>query len=138
LLEYIKTLDDEIGDKNYSVGVITPYRAQLDLIQKRIKVLSLKNISVEANTVDAFQGSQKDIILYSTVRSSDVPQIGFLDEHSRLNVSFSRAKRLLLIVGDFDFLNNSKIPENMFPEIIKYIQSNQSCCQIVQHRSAKI
>lgn len=135
LQEYIKALDDEIGDKKYSVGIITPYRAQLDLIQKRIKMLSIKNISVEANTVDAFQGSQKDIILYSTVRSSDAPQIGFLKEHSRLNVSFSRAKSLLIIVGDLNFLNNSKIADNKFPEIVKHIFSNQSFCHIIQYRS---
>lgn len=135
LQEYIKVLDDEIGDKKYSVGIITPYRAQLDLIQKRIKMLNIKNISVEANTVDAFQGSQKDIILYSTVRSSDAPQIGFLKEHSRLNVSFSRAKSLLIIVGDLDFLNNGKIDENKFPEIIRHILSNQSFCHIIAYRS---
>lgn len=135
LQEYIKKLDDEIGDKKYSVGIITPYRAQLDLIQKRIRMLNIRNISVEANTVDAFQGSQKDIILYSTVRSSSTPQIGFLKEHSRLNVSFSRAKRLLIIVGDLNFLNNSKIAENRFPQIIKHMLSNQSFCHIIQYRS---
>lgn len=135
LQDYIKILDDEIGDKKYSVGIITPYRAQLDLIQKRIKMLNIRNISVEANTVDAFQGSQKDIILYSTVRSSDVPQIGFLKEHSRLNVSFSRAKSLLIIVGDLNFLNNSKISDNKFPEIIKHMFSNQQLCHFIQYRS---
>lgn len=135
LLEYVKILDDEIGDKKYTVGIITPYRAQLDLIQKRIKMMDVKNISVEANTVDAFQGSQKDIILYSTVRSSDIPQIGFLDEHARLNVSFSRAKRMLIIVGDLDFLNNSKISQNKFPNIIQHMLSNQTFCRIIQYRS---
>lgn len=135
LQEYIKKLDVEIGDKKYSIGIITPYRAQLDLIQKRIKMLNISNISVEANTVDAFQGSQKDIILYSTVRSSYTPQIGFLKEHSRLNVSFSRAKSLLIIVGDLDFLNNSKITENRFPKIIKHMLSNQYFCHIIQYRS---
>ena len=135
LLEYIRKLDDEIADKKYSVGIITPYRAQLDLIQKRLKMLNLKNIVAEANTVDAFQGSQKDIILYSTVRSSDSSQIGFLKEHSRLNVSFSRAKSLLIIVGDLDFLNNSKIAENKFPEIMKHMLANQNFCHIIQYRS---
>jgi superfamily I DNA and/or RNA helicase/serine/threonine protein kinase len=137
LLEYIKKLDDEIGDKKYSVGVITPYRAQLDLINKRIKMLILKNIMVETNTVDAFQGSQRDIILYSTVRSSDTQHIGFLEEYSRLNVSFSRAKSLLIIIGDLDFLNNIKISDNRFPNIIRHMLSNQSFCHIIQYRSDK-
>lgn len=135
LLEYIKLLDAEIGSKGYSVGVITPYRAQLDRIQRDISLLDLKDISVEANTVDAFQGSQKDIILYSTVRSSDSPKIGFLDEHSRINVSFSRAKRLLIIIGDSEFLNNPDIPENKFPQIISYMTRNNEFCHFVQHGS---
>ncbi|KGK89064.1 hypothetical protein DP73_10805 [Desulfosporosinus sp. HMP52] len=135
LLEYIKQLDEEIGSKGYTVGVITPYRPQLDRVQRDINLLELKNISVEANTVDAFQGSQKDIILYSTVRSSESPKIGFLNEHARINVSFSRAKRLLIIVGDSDFLNNPNISENKFPEIINYMVKNNELCHFVQHGS---
>ncbi len=131
LLDYIKRLDIEINSKEYSVGVITPYRAQLERIQRDINLLDLKNISVEANTVDAFQGSQKDIILYSTVRSSDSPKIGFLNEHSRINVSFSRAKRLLIIVGDLEFLNNPTIPENKFPENISYMTAFNEFCHFV-------
>jgi len=135
LQEYVKKLDEEINDKHYSIGIITPYRAQLELIEKRVKTINFKNISIEVNTVDAFQGSQKDIILYSTVRSSDTSQIGFLNEYARLNVSLSRAKSLLIIVGDLDFLNNYKIQDNRFPQIIKYIISNQSFCHIIQYRS---
>ncbi|TCL38871.1 putative DNA helicase [Anaerospora hongkongensis] len=137
LLELIKKLDLEIGDKGYSIGVITPYRAQLNRIQREIALLELKNISVEANTVDAFQGSQKDIILYSTVRSSDLPRIGFLREHARINVSFSRAKRLLVIIGDMEFLNNPNIPMNKFPEIIEYMLKHKDSCHIIQYGGDK-
>jgi predicted DNA helicase len=133
--DFIKALDSEIGEKGYSIGVITPYRAQLDLIQRRIKSLEIKNVNVEINTVDAFQGSQKDIILYSTVRSGIEPTIGFLREHARLNVSFSRAKSLLIIVGDLEFLNNERIKDNKFPEIIQHIESNGDFCKIMLYRS---
>lgn len=135
ILEYIKKLDASMGNVTYSVGVITPYRAQLDLIQRRLKTLNLSNLTAEVNTVDAFQGSQKDIILYSTVRSGKEPQIGFLKEHSRLNVSFSRAKCLLIIVGDLDFLDNERIRENMFPKIIQHIKSESGFCEIINYRS---
>ncbi len=130
---YLKQLDQETAIKDYSIGIITPYRAQLNLIQKRIKSLSLENVQVEVNTVDAFQGSQKDIILYSTVRSSDKAIIGFLKEEARLNVSFSRAKSVLIIVGDMDFLNNEKIRDNRFPFIIKYMQENRADCDIIMY-----
>ena len=133
ICHYLKQLDNDPAVSGYSVGVITPYRAQLNLIQKSIKSLGLVNVQVEANTVDAFQGSQKDIIFYSTVRSSDQAVIGFLKEESRLNVSFSRAKSVLIIVGDMDFLNNEKISNNRFPLIIRYMTENRADCDIVIH-----
>lgn len=131
LIEYLMTLDDSIGNEGYSVGIITPYRAQLNLIQRRLKSVQLKNINVELNTVDAFQGSQRDIILYSTVRSSGGSQIGFLREESRLNVSLSRARSNLIIAGDDEFLNNKRIPGNRFPDILEYICANPEECTIV-------
>ena len=80
------------------------------------------------DTVDAFQGSQKDIILYSTVRSSaNKYGIGFLKSEARINVAFSRARCLLIIVGDMNFLDNYRIRGNKFPEIIKYIKESEGC-----------
>lgn len=76
----------------------------------------------------AFQGGQKEIIIYSTVRSSDKStRIGFLKSEARLNVSLSRAQSLLIIVGDLDFLNNTRIHGNKFPEIIEYIDKTDGC-----------
>lgn len=131
LVDCIKELDCLMQDKSYSVGVITPYRLQLELIQKRLNAIMLKNISIEVDTVDAFQGSQKDIILYSTVRSSNRPSIGFLDQYPRLNVSFSRARCLLIIVGDLEFLDNPNINGNKFPEIIEHMKTNSDFCEII-------
>lgn len=110
----LQRLNQEIsaqGEK-YSIGIITPYRAQLELIRNRLKQIPLSHIEVDINTVDAFQGSQRDIIIYSTVRSSNQRRIGFLKEEARLNVAFSRAKRALIIVGDGKFLRNPRIPGN--------------------------
>ena len=74
------------------------------------------------------RGSQKDIILYSTVRSSGNKYgIGFLKSEARINVAFSRARCLLIIVGDMKFLDNYKIRGNKFPEIIKYITESEGC-----------
>ncbi|MEL7596615.1 MAG: AAA domain-containing protein [Clostridiaceae bacterium] len=127
IIEQLKIINNEMPYGLYSVGIITPYRAQLNKIQREINTLELNNLSIEVNTVDAFQGSEKDIILYSTVRSSSIPNIGFLKEKERLNVSFSRAKRLLIIVGDMNFLNNTSIKENRFPQIIQFICQNKEC-----------
>ena len=133
IIEYLQRLEHEMVENQYSIGIITPYRAQLSFILKRLKPLTFSNLNIEVNTVDAFQGSQRDIILYSTVRSSYTPKIGFLSECARLNVSFSRARYALFVIGDLDFLDNENIPNNKFPEIIKYIRNNESCCKIIQY-----
>ena len=98
------------------------------ILQTMVKQHSFKHIEVDVDTVDAFQGSQKDIILYSTVRSSGNKYgIGFLKSEARINVAFSRARCLLIIVGDMKFLDNYKIRGNKFPEIIKYITESEGC-----------
>lgn len=136
--EQLKIINDSSKEHNYDIGVITPYSAQKNLIKKEIQPIIFDNIKNEivVNSVDAFQGGQKDIIIYSTVRSSDKhKKIGFLKSEERLNVAFSRAKRLLIIVGDAYFLNDSSIVDNRFPEIIKYIRENEDCCRIIDYMS---
>ena len=132
----LQKLNQEIAEQEetYSIGIITPYRAQLELIRNRLKQIPLSRIEVDINTVDAFQGSQRDIIIYSTVRSSNQWRIGFLKEEPRLNVAFSRAKRALIIVGDQKFLRNSRIPGNRFPHVINYMRENPEFCQEIDEK----
>ena len=126
--EQIKLINKNSCD-DIEVGIITPYSAQKNLIKKKIINIDTNNIKGEVpiNSVDAFQGGQKDVIIYSTVRSNRYNRIGFLKSEERLNVAFSRAKKLLIIVGDKQFLNRSDIADNRFPEIIKYIENNSKC-----------
>lgn len=140
ILKVLKQLDHEMEnhENQYSIGVITPYRAQLERIRNRIPNLELKNISVDVNTVDAFQGSQRDIMLYSTVRSNRSKNIGFLKEQSRLNVSFSRARHALIIVGDATYLNNKDIRDNIFPDVLQYINNNPEYCRIVDSEDVSL
>ncbi len=109
------------------VAIITAYSGQKYSIDNIVKELDLPNLDIEVNTVDAFQGNQKDIILYSTVRSNKSHYIGFLKHKARLNVAFSRAKSLLIIIGDMDFLYRPEIKGNKFPEIIDYLRSEKGC-----------
>ena len=133
ILEQLKQIDKEMTNSpvTYTIGIITPYKAQLELIKKRLLYQDLKQIKVDINTVDAFQGSQRDIIIYSTVRSSTTRSIGFLKEHSRLNVSFSRAKRALIIIGDADFLENNRDRQNVFPSVLHYIKERTDYCRLI-------
>lgn len=103
-----------VGDPSspQSIGVVTPYSAQVDLIKKKIAededvMASLKKLSieVEVKTVDGYQGRERDLIIFSTVRSNRNGNIGFLRDWRRLNVSLTRAKSGLIIVGDQETLS---------------------------------
>ena len=78
-----------------SIGVISPYRAQAKALSEAISF----DVDVEINTVDAFQGREKDIVIVSTVRANDAGHLGFLGDFRRLNVAVTRAKRALIVVG---------------------------------------
>lgn len=129
--EFIKKHTEIISQENINVGVITGYSAQKDLIRRKIRNYNL-NKQIDVNTVDAFQGREDDIIIYSPVRSSDKDyRIGFQKESERINVAFSRAKVLLVVVGDIDMYSRWGEEENKFPEIVSYIRENPNECLIV-------
>lgn len=112
------------------IGIITGYSAQKDLIKKSVHNNNFGNIgNIDINTLDAFQGRENDIIIYSTVRTER--SIGFQKEKERINVAFSRAKRLLIICGDLDFFYNWDNGENKYVEIIDYIRANPKTCRII-------
>lgn len=116
--------------KDLDIGIITGYSAQKDLIKKSVSNSSFCNIGkIDVNTLDAFQGRENDIIIYSTVRTSK--SIGFQKEKERINVAFSRAKRLLIVCGDLDFFYTWDDGENKYVDVINYIKQNPQGCKIV-------
>jgi superfamily I DNA and/or RNA helicase len=90
LLHYL-----ECGLKPEHIGVITPYSAQARYIRKM-----LEPVVLDVSTVDSFQGREKEVIFVSFVRSSPKGETGFLKEIRRVNVTFTRAKRQLVVIGD--------------------------------------
>ena len=104
LAEYfVKIGRQRIIDERIDVGIISPYRAQVQYIRHLIKKTDFfkpfrKIISV--NTVDGFQGQERDVILVSLVRSNEEGQIGFLRDLRRMNVAITRARMKLIILGD--------------------------------------
>jgi superfamily I DNA and/or RNA helicase len=77
------------------LALITPYAAQARLLREL-----LPDVEVEVDTVDAFQGREKDVVLLSLVRSNGEQQLGFLKDLRRLNVALTRPRRHLFVVGD--------------------------------------
>ena len=106
LAEYFTKIGKQrvLGD-SIDVGIISPYRAQVQYLKKLIKKYEFfkpyrRLISV--NTVDGFQGQERDVILISLVRSNDEGQIGFLKDLHRMNVAMTRARMKLIILGNKD------------------------------------
>jgi senataxin len=82
-----------------SVGVITPYVAQVTALQEKCgKYDNHDFLSVQVQTIDSFQGGEKDIIIFSTVRCNTNGNVGFLDSDRRVNVALTRAKYVILMV----------------------------------------
>lgn len=127
ILDELKQDDELIG---LDIGIITGYSGQKEQIKKMVQNCGYNKIAkqIDVNTLDAFQGRENDIIIYSTVRTQD--SIGFQKERERVNVAFSRARKLLIICGDIHFFYNYDNPDNKFIEIIDYLYEHDSECQI--------
>jgi len=111
------------------VAVIAAYSAQVALLRDTIaqQIGQHNRFTVEVNTVDAFQGREADICLYSVTRSNDENKIGFQREKERLNVALSRARDALVIIGDATFCHRAK-GQNPFRDVIDYIYANPDFC----------
>ncbi|XP_024009613.1 uncharacterized ATP-dependent helicase C29A10.10c isoform X1 [Eutrema salsugineum] len=96
--------------KPISVGVISPYKAQVFAIQEKIgeKYNTSEQFTVSVRSVDGFQGGEEDIIIISTVRSNGKGAIGFLSNQQRTNVALTRARYCLWILGNEATLTNNK------------------------------
>jgi superfamily I DNA and/or RNA helicase len=108
LIHQVEKLVESIGtsawiDEKISLGIITPYSAQVDRLQhlaEQSSILEPIHRLISINTVDAFQGQERDVIAISFVRSNEKSEVGFLADIRRTNVAMTRAKKKLIMVGD--------------------------------------
>ncbi len=103
LREHLYQLMEQCPEDSFpSIGIISPYREQVLYIQaerdKDERLSALENLTI--NTIDAFQGQERDIIYISLVRSNEAGEIGFLKDHRRMNVAMTRARQKLVMIGD--------------------------------------
>ncbi len=87
------------GQPRKEIGIITFYGRQLKLIEDRIDIRRYPSLHIRTGTVDRFQGMERQIIIVSMVRNNDQGKVGFAKKPERVNVAFSRAQELLVIVG---------------------------------------
>ena len=127
LAEYFTKIGKQrVLSESIDVGIISPYRAQVQYLKKLIKKYEFfkpyrRLISV--NTVDGFQGQERDVILISLVRSNDEGQIGFLKDLRRMNVAMTRARMKLIILGNKDTMTKHPFYKKLW-EYVEAINNN--------------
>ena len=128
LAEYSTKIGKQrVLEERIDVGIISPYRAQVQYLKKLIKKYEFfkpyrRLISV--NTVDGFQGQERDVILISLVRSNDEGQIGFLKDLRRMNVAMTRARMKLIILGNKDTMTKHPFYKKLW-EYVEAINNNE-------------
>lgn len=145
IIKILIDIEQQAKEKNIkkSVGIITPYLVQRDNI--RSKFGQIQNdfimLNIEINSVDAFQGSDRDIIIYDIVRSQSDNKVNieFLADEKRLNVALSRTKELLFIVGDAEFIYKISIKDksNPFKTIIEKLSKDKQNYEIKELKNEK-
>lgn len=102
LCEHLYQLVESYGDHPLpDIALISPYREQVSHMESVAKEdARLSNLPLSINTIDGFQGQERDVVYISLVRSNAKGQIGFLSDYRRMNVAMTRAKKLLVVVGD--------------------------------------
>ena len=128
LAEYFTKISKQrVLEESIDVGIISPYRAQVQYLKKLIKKYEFfkpyrRLISV--NTVDGFQGQERDVILISLVRSNDEGQIGFLKDLRRMNVAMTRARMKLIILGNKDTMTQHPFYKKLW-EYVEAINNHE-------------
>ena len=128
LAEYFTKIGKRrVLEERIDVGIISPYRAQVQYLKKLIKKYEFfkpyrRLISV--NTVDGFQGQERDVILISLVRSNDEGQIGFLKDLRRMNVAMTRARMKLIILGNKDTMTKHPFYKKLW-EYVEAINNDE-------------
>lgn len=125
LERYVQRIGVErILDERIDFGLISPYKAQVQYLRRLIKassVLRPVRSLLSANTVDGFQGQERDVVFISLVRSNDDGQIGFLSDLRRMNVAITRARMKLVILGDAATLSRHAFYRQLY-EYVKNVE----------------
>lgn len=125
LLKYMDELLQKLAmqdqlDPQLSIGIISPYKAQVTYLKKNslnYKYLTEHREKITINTVDSFQGQERDVISISLVRSNEMGEIGFLGDERRMNVAMTRARKKLVMVGDSATLGTNAF----YSELLDYV-----------------
>ncbi len=108
-----------LGLEHLRVAVIAMYQDQVTQLRRELRMVALPGLAVD--TVDAFEGEEADVVILSLVRSNEAERIGFLKKAQRLNVAISRAKQLLVVVGDIETMTGRE-GEDLYRPLLEHIE----------------
>ncbi|MEM1215002.1 MAG: AAA domain-containing protein [Bacteroidota bacterium] len=104
-----------------SIAIISPYREQVMRMKKAIpNDPQLADVPITVNTIDGFQGQERDVVYISLVRSNGKCEIGFLQDYRRMNVAMTRARKKLVVVGDSATIGQDKF----YGKFLEYVEQN--------------
>lgn len=121
-IELVKKILTELFDSSTegkipSIAVIAPYREQVVKLQQVLYEQLYNKPLLSIDTIDSFQGQEKDVVIVSLVRSNQRGEIGFLQDYRRMNVAMTRAKKCLIMIGDSATLGN----DNYYKSLLDYV-----------------
>lgn len=119
------------------MGVIGPYRSQIELMKKRITIgntgaAANNRLKVDFRTVDGFQGGERDVIIFSAVRANSSGRIGFLDDFRRLNVALTRGRFISYNL----FLDSSRFSSD-WVRSVKFLHLNTTSLKTNQNAKSR-
>lgn len=128
-------------NRRYKYAIIAPYKSQMRLILDELRKSPIyQSIDIEVNTVDSFQGQERDIVLFTTVRSNyqelgqEKSSIGFLNDFRRMNVALSRAKLACFVIGDSSTLTLN----SYWKKLLDYCRERNSFFDVNKEEEAKM
>lgn len=133
LNSYLESLQAlKMIDSVQNIGIISPYKAQVSLMQEMYGNSFEKDIQqkIAINTIDSFQGQERDIIYISLVRSNEKGAIGFLQDTRRMNVAMTRARKKLVVLGDSATIGNHPF-YNSFLDYVNEIGAYRSAFELI-------
>jgi ATP-dependent RNA/DNA helicase IGHMBP2 len=123
LSQYVQQLTEAYDTSSFpSIGVIAPYRHQIELLKEYVAShpqLQQFVSAITVNTIDSFQGQERDVVYISLTRSNAESAIGFLSEVRRMNVAITRARKKLVLIGDSATLSQY----SFYDDLINYAHS---------------
>ncbi|WP_366161243.1 AAA domain-containing protein [Bacillus infantis] len=118
-------LDEHLRTKK-TVGIIAPYSEQKRRLLEETSGLHFQNLDIEINTVDAFQGREKNIIIMNIVRNNGNHSVGHTANYARINVALSRAQELMFLVGNEDFIVSNQSKAAKLYQVLQHLKRKNS------------